>query len=363
MKYRGSHLPFSWQDTLKTILILGLATLLCSLLKLFNAADTYVPMIFVLAVVLISRFTNGYLYGAFASVAAVFGVNYAFTFPYFHFDFSIAGYPITFFTMFSVSVIVSMLTTQIKEQEKMRAEIEKEKMRSNLLRAVSHDIRTPLTSIMGSASACLENYERLSDRKKIELMEDVRNEAQWLLRIVENLLSVTRIGGDKAKIEKEPEAVEEIIGEIIRKFKKRFPEAEIAIHIPPDIFFVPMDAILIEQVIINLLENAMIHGKPSHITVTIVKRGQFAVFTVEDDGAGIDEAVFPHLFSGYPHPSSPGDSNAKRNMGIGLSVCLSIIKAHGGTMTAKNRKTGGAMFQFTLPLEKEADLWPLRTKS
>ena len=146
------------KNSLITAGILGAATGFCFLIQEAAESDTHVPLLFVLAVLFISRFTDGYIYGIVASMIAVVGVNYVFTYPYFAIDFTITGYPVTFIAMLAVACSVSALTTQIKKQEQIRLEAEKEKMRGNLLRAVSHDIRTPLTSIMGAASVVLENY-------------------------------------------------------------------------------------------------------------------------------------------------------------------------------------------------------------
>ena len=265
MKRHNSHIKqtvikLTWRDSLITAGILAVATGCGFLLHGGGQNNGHIPLMFVLAILLISRFTNSYFYGMLSSVIAVFEVNYIFTYPYFYINFTLSGYPLTFLVMFSVSVVVSMLTTQIKQQEKIRIEIEKEQMRGNLLRAVSHDIRTPLTSIVGAVSAVIENKDKLSEEKTLTLLNDVKDEAQWLVRVVENLLLVTRIDSDPAKITKEPEIVEEILGEAVAKFKKRFPGAPLKISMPEEVLFVPMDAMLIEQVLCNLLENAVLHG-------------------------------------------------------------------------------------------------------
>ena len=205
------------KNSLITAGILGAATGFCFLIQEAAESDTHVPLLFVLAVLFISRFTDGYIYGIVASMIAVVGVNYVFTYPYFAIDFTITGYPVTFIAMLAVACSVSALTTQIKKQEQIRLEAEKEKMRGNLLRAVSHDIRTPLTSIMGAASVVLENYGELSDEKRMDFLKDIREESQWLIQIVENLLSITRIGdnGGSASIDKQEEMVEEIVGSAV----------------------------------------------------------------------------------------------------------------------------------------------------
>ena len=332
--------------------ILGVVSIFCLLLQSVSESDNHVPLLFVFAVFCISRFTDGYLYGILASVVAVFCVNGVFTYPYYEINFTITGYPLTFLVMFAVAFGVSALTTQIKNQEQIRLEAEKEKMRGNLLRAISHDIRTPLTSIIGATSTVLDN-PALSQEEQRALLTDVRDDAQWLIRVVENLLSITRIGNDQAKISKEAEAVEEVLGEAAGKFRKRFPSVSVEVHVPDDVLMVPMDPILIVQVLSNLLENAVFHGETtSRISLSARRDGQWACFSVQDDGRGIPPQKLHGLFDGTLDRTEPAPGDGKRNMGLGLSVCQAIVRAHGGTMEAHNTESG-AEFTFRLPLSKE----------
>ena len=350
---KKSLINLTVKDGLITIGILAVATLACFLLHRGEQADNHAPLVYVLAILLISRFTNSYFYGMLSSVIAVIEVNYVFTYPYFHLNFTLSGYPLTFVAMFSVSIVVSMLTTQIKQQEKIRMEIEKEQMRGNLLRAVSHDIRTPLTSIVGAVSAVVENHDKLSEEKTLSLLADVKEEAQWLVRVVENLLLVTRIDSDSAKVTKEPEMVEEILAEAVAKFKKRFPGAPIKVEMPEEVLFVPMDAMLIEQVICNLMENSIVHGGiVGEILLSVRKEAESAVFCVADDGVGIGKEVLPRILNESIYRENGENVDGKRNMGIGLTVCNSIIRAHGGAVKAYNRKEGGAAFEFSLPIKE-----------
>lgn len=337
-----------------TFLFLALATIFCFMLRPLNTTDTYVPLIYVLAVLCISRFTTGYIYGVGASVIAVVGVNYIFTYPYFQVDFTLTGYPLTFLVMLAVSIFISALTTQIKHQEQIRLDVEREKMRANLLRAVSHDIRTPLTSIAGSAAGIIENRDKLTDHQKLELLENIREEAQWMVRMVENLLSITRFNSGEAQIDTIDEVAEDVISSAVVKFSKRFPNLKVTVDIPEEVLLVPMDATLIEQVIINLFENAALHGKTtSEISIWLTSTSYLAVFFIEDNGQGIDPKVLPHIFDGNITSTDQGTADNKRNMGIGLSVCREIVAAHQGTMKAENREEGGARFIFTLPLRKD----------
>ena len=347
--------PFSRRDLLISAIILSCAFGLCNLLRLAGSSDGFASPIFVLAVLLVSRLTTGYLFGLIASLLGVVCVNFVFTYPYWAVNFTLSGYPLTFLTFLVVSIMTGTLTAQAKQRERLRAENEKEKMRANLLRSVSHDIRTPLTAILGATSAVLENPEMSPEDRSI-LLEDVRDDAQWLIRVVENLLSITRIGSDQASITKSSEAAEEVLGEAARKFRRRFPQVSVSVTAPESLLMVPMDPILIAQVLSNLLENAVLHGgTTTAISLSVQKEGDFARFSVRDNGRGIPESALPTLFDGTMKHSETPTSDGKRNMGLGLSVCLAIVRAHGGAMEARNLETG-AEFSFRLPLNKEESL-------
>ena len=354
MKSNKSHIaklfPCSLRDALVTCAILACAAGLCIVLqRVSDSSDGFASPVFVLAVLLVSRFTTGYLFGILASVLGVVCVNFIFTYPYWAMNFTLAGYPLTTLVFLVASIMTCALTTQARQSERLRAENEKEKMRANLLRSVSHDIRTPLTSIVGSTSVLLEDPD-LPHHERQELLEDIRNEAQWLIRIVENLLSITRIGDTQAKIVTVPEPAEEILGETARKFRRRFPDITVSVSVPDELLMVPMDAVLIEQVLSNLLENAATHGKTtSAIHISVCDEGSFACFSVQDDGQGISAQYLPTLFDGTLKHSETASGDGKRNMGLGLSVCLAIIRAHGGTMDARNLPSG-AEISFRLPL-------------
>lgn len=339
-------------DILVSIAIMALAILLGFLLQTVEPTDAYVSMIFVLAVFLISRLTSQYVYGIAASFLSVICVNYVFTYPYFELNFTISGYPLTFLVMLAVSVATSAMTTQIKQQESVRTEAEKEKMRGNLLRAISHDLRTPLTGISGAATAILEQDGAMPWPQEKEMLNDISEDSQWLIRMVENLLSVTRISSGETKIVKQEEPAEEVVAAAMMAFRKRYPKTKIRVCVPDELLMVPMDAILIRQVILNLLENAAQHGGAgTEIDLSVQRENGNALFVVRDNGRGIAAADLPHLFDGSLKTAHSAD--ASRGMGIGLSVCVTIVKAHGGAVWAENNKTGGAMFSFTLPLTEE----------
>lgn len=314
---------------------------------------TLIPMIFVLGVFLISLKTQGYFWGVTASLLSVLAVNYAFTFPYYAFDLISPECIFSAVVMLIVAVMTGAMTTQLKTQEKIKAESEMERMRANLLRAVSHDLRTPLTSIYGSTSAVIENYDTLSKEQNLKLLGDVQKDSQWLIHMVENLLSVTRIDSSKVHVSKTPVVLEELIDSVLVKFKKRCPEQKVITEIPDDFISIPMDPILIEQVLLNILENAVYHalGMTELILKVEAKDGK-AIFSILDNGCGISPEVKDKIFNGYiSHSDTPADGS-RNNMGIGLSVCSTIVKAHGGEIHASNRPEGGAIFYFILEVEE-----------
>lgn len=353
-----SAFHFSFRDAFISLILLSCGSALCFGLRPLSDGDFHVPLIFVLVVLLVSIFTDGYLYGLLSSVFSVVAVNYAFTYPYFHLNFTLTGYPLTFFCMFVVSIVTCTLMKRVRRGEQLRLEAEREKMRANLLRAISHDFRTPLTSIIGTLGVISDNENRISPDDRRRLIADAQGDAEWLINMMENILSITRIGNDTApKIHTEEQVLEEVMAEAITRFRKQYPDMNIKTSIPGELIIASVDAMLIEQVIINLLVNVVLHSQGvTQTRLSLTREGDMALISVEDNGCGITPKALAHLFDGKLAPSSDerhGDS--RRTMGIGLSVCNTIIRAHGGTMSAENRADGGAKISFTLPIIKEAE--------
>ena len=345
------------KDLLITAVLLCAAFGISLLLQYIFSVREHVPTVFVFVVFLISLLTDGYLWGFLSAIIGMVAVNYAFTFPYFALNFTIPVNLISGAIMTVVAILTSMLTTKLKKHETMKAESEKESMRANLLRAVSHDLRTPLTTIYGSSTTLLENGDRMTQPQKAKILAGIKEDAEWLVQMVENLLSVTRIDSGAVEILKMPAVLEELIDTVVRKFKKRYPEQKVDIEIPDELVIIPMDPILIEQVLINLLENAVQHAVGmTQLSLRVFTRGKQAVFEIRDNGCGIEPKRLETLFTGcyYPQKEEVADSR-KKNAGIGLSVCATIIRAHGGNIKAENLKTGGAVFRFALETEDESD--------
>lgn len=344
----------TWKDTLASLAILIAAFVLCLLLHNLPVSQGLAGMILVVAVFLISAVTEGYVYGVAASFLAVLADNYAFTFPFFAFDFLTIENLISAIVMLIVAVMTCTLTTKIKIQQTIKAEAEKEKMRANLLRAVSHDLRTPLTTIYGSCGLLRENYDDFPRQQQLKLLGQIQEDSESLIHMVENLLLITKANTDGIHLEKTATVLEELIDSTLVKFKKHYPEQAVKASIPDAFISIPMDAMLIQQVILNLLENAVIHAKGmTELSLTVTTKGKRAVFSVCDDGCGISREREANLFNGYGESGELPSDSRRAGMGIGLSVCASIIKAHGGGIWGGNRRTGGAEFCFALEMEDE----------
>lgn len=339
------------KNTVLSLSIFLVTTVLSILLQQLHVTE-HITTIFVFAVFLISLLTDGYFYGITSAIGGMLAINYAFTYPYFAFDFNIPVNLISAIVMTMLSTLTCMLTTKIKQYEAEKIEAERERMRANLLRAVSHDLRTPLTTIYSASSTLRNKRNVLTEEQQDTMLKNIEEDSNWLIRMVENLLSITRINNEQVEISKMPIILDELVDSVMTKFLTRYPEQKVTVDIPDDIIVIYVDTILIEQVLMNLLENAVFHAKNmTHIMFHVFTAGQKVIFEIADDGCGISEEHMKHLFSGIYEPQDVSADTKNRNLGIGLSVCATIIHAHNGEISAENRKTGGALFRFTL--EKE----------
>ena len=354
------HAHFS---LLFTIWAMAAATGLSTLYHRINpTGSANVALIYILTIIMISYHTDKYRYGIISGIVSVFFINYQFTYPFGQFSFAVSGYPFTFMVMYFISILTSATTFRMKDQarkineaEKFLAEAEKEKLRANLLRAVSHDLRTPLTSMIGASSSYLENEAALPPKEKRELVSEIYEDANWLLHMVENLLSVTRItDGGASVLKKTPEAAEEVLFDAVSTSRKRYPDLQIKTVIPDEFVTAPMDPLLIKQVLLNLIENAYFHARSTKpLECTLSSTEDAIKFCIRDYGTGIAPDRLSGIFDAVPSaPSSAASTvDTRKGMGIGLSICKAIVNAHNGEITARNL-TEGAEFCFTIPKEE-----------
>ncbi len=500
---------FSWLDLGKTLLVVALATMIGAAFYAFGIRDANIITIYILGVLITAIWTQGHLYGAFASLLSVVAFNYFYTVPRFTFRASAPDYPVTFLIMLIASIISSTLATRVKKQarqasqkayytelllsssqklqqgrneqeilliaaqqlsilldrpilyaldrgeenlqfqatpkekaseligamameeqgvadwvlknnkhagattntlsdahnlylavrgiqgvmgvvgipakyypplevfeknmmiailnecglimerrrlqeEKQAIEMEtqQERLRSNLLRAISHDLRTPLTSISGNAGVLMEKSIVLDEKKKQELYSSIYDDSMWLVNLTENLLSITRIENGTMNLQMDAQLLDDVFQEALAHVDRQVKEHVITTELPDDLLMAKMDVRLIIQVIINIVNNAIKYTPAgSHITLRAEKRGKMVAVSISDDGPGISVPAKVHLFDMF-YTASQGKSDNRRGLGLGLSLCRSIVMAHGGTITVTDNVPRGAVFTFTLPLEE-----------
>jgi two-component system sensor histidine kinase KdpD len=225
--------------------------------------------------------------------------------------------------------------------------MEAERLRSSLLTSVSHDLRTPLTAITGAATALLESADRLDGRTRGELLESIRDEAERLNRLVQNLLEMTRLEAGPLRVQRDWHPLEEVIGAALGRLARGLGARRLAVSIPPDLPLVGIDDVLIEQVLVNLLDNAVKYTPVDSAMRLVVSAAEDHV-TVElaDHGPGLPRGEEERVFEKFHRAAADGP----RGAGLGLAICRGIVQAHGGRIWAQNLPEGGVAFLFTLPL-------------
>ena len=239
-----------------------------------------------------------------------------------------------------------------REKEASAILAEQEKLRANLLRTISHDLRTPLTSISGNADNLLANDEMFDTETRRQIYTDIREDSEWLISLVENLLSVSRMGDGKSDIRMSAELVSDVIDEAVRRTEKNASEHKLTVKESDGILLARMDARLIVQVLINLIDNAIKYTpRGSEIEISAVEKDNEIAITVADNGHGIADEIKPRVFDMF-YTGAEKIADSRRSLGLGLALCKSIVNAHGGEITVSDNKPHGAVFTFTLPKEE-----------
>jgi two-component system sensor histidine kinase KdpD len=242
------------------------------------------------------------------------------------------------------------------EADQIRLDIETERMRNSLLSAVSHDLRTPLSAIIGAGSTLLENESTLETKSRHELIVSILDESERLNRLVANLLDMTRLQAGALVVHKQWQPVEEVIGAALARLSRQLVDHPVTTNITADLPFVPLDDLLIQQVLVNLLENAIRHTPTATpIDISARKEENFVVIEVADRGPGLPPDDLSRLFEKFYQAVN---SQNRTGAGLGLAICRGIVQLHGGTIEANNRPGGGASFRFTLPIEGEPPAMP-----
>ena len=337
-----------------TVFMFCLATFVGYVFKKMGLSDATIIMAYILGVLLTAVFTDHQIYSMVISVISVIAFNFLFIEPLFSLKAQANEYPVTFLVMLIVAFITSSLAAQLKVQSRLSAEAgslaQKEKLRADLLRAISHDLRTPLTSISGNASNLLTNEKHFDEAERKQLYKDIYDDSLWLIDLVENLLSITRIEDGKMDINISPQLVEEIIDEAMTFLNRNKGKHNISVKYSEEMILAKADPRLIIQVITNIVGNAVKYTPDgTDIFIFAEKQGDKVCISVSDNGNGISdemkERVFEMFYSGNKHTM-----DSKRSLGLGLALCRSIIEAHGGKIWIEDNKPKGSIFKFTSPV-------------
>ena len=259
---------------------------------------------------------------------------------------------------FENSVLLSILgdcalalenSRNAREKEEATLRAENEKLRATLLRSISHDLRTPLTAISGNASILLSDGEELDAGTKRQMYEDIYDDSAWLQNLVENLLAVTKIEEGRMELKMQPHLAEEIVSEAMQHISRKASEHHITVEHQNELLLAQCDARLMVQVIINLVDNAVKYTPvESHIHVFTKQEDTLAVFGVSDNGPGIPDGEKQRVFQMF-YTGSTAVADSRRSLGLGLSLCKSIVAAHGGEITVSDNQPAGAVFTVSIP--------------
>ena len=258
---------------------------------------------------------------------------------------------------FEYSVLMSILgecalalesLNNAAEKEKAALQAQNEQLRANLLRSISHDLRTPLTSISGNASNLLSHYAQLDEETRQQIFTDIYDDSEWLINLVENLLSITRIEDGRMRFNPASELVEDVVEEALQHISRNSSRHTIIVEKSDELLLARMDARLIVQVLVNLVNNAVKYTQEgSEIRISYEKQGEEIVLRVADNGPGIPPEARPHVFDMFYTGRDGGDS--RQSLGLGLALCKSIVEAHGGRISLSENTPSGCIFSFTLP--------------
>ena len=341
--------------------VLMVATIAGYGFKTLKLADADIIMLYIIVVLIISIFTSKIQYCLISSIVGVVLFNYFFTYPEFSLSAHDAGYPVTFVTMFITAFIAGSLANKLKrniliaeqnarEKEEAALLAQNEQLRANMLRSISHDLRTPLTSISGNTSTLMASGSTLDENARQQIYADIYSESMWLIGLVENLLYATRIEDGRMQLNISIEILDDIIQEAVRHIKRTHPKRNIEVDMCNEIIPVNVDPTLIVQVIVNLIDNADKYSEEDTVITISAKRNDSEVIvSVKDCGIGIPQEEKEKVFDMF-YTVGKYSSDSRRSLGLGLALCKSIINSHKGDIYIDDNVPQGTIVSFTLPV-------------
>jgi len=313
-------------------------------------ADSNVLMFYLLAVLFVATRSSRSA-AIFASILAVATFDFCFVPPYLTFVVADSQYLWTFAVMLITALVISTLTHRARIQAQAAREAweraEAEFLRNTLLSGVSHDLRTPLSAITGAASTLTEAGENLPAADRAAMLETISSEADRMERLINNLLEMTRLESGTVAFKKEWQPLAEVVGTALHHVGKRLADRPVKIDLSARLPLVHVDSVAFEQVLVNLLDNAVEHTPPSSpIEIAGAAVNGHVTLSIADHGPGLPKGAESRLFEKFFRAHG---GQTRRGIGLGLAICKTIVEGHGGTITAENRPGGGAVFNIALP--------------
>lgn len=323
----------------------------------FNYVDnSNLIMIYLLGVVVVATTEQKRGPSIAAALISTFTFDFFFIPPFFSFSVSDIQYFCTLIIMLVVTQIISHLTIRVQRHseaiQKAKAQAEVERLRNILLTSISHDLRTPLTAIMGSSSSLLQAGDELSKNTRVELLNNIYDESKRLSRLVNNVLQIIRLEAGSIKISKHMSSLKDILNNVLEGLEMPIKDKSLRVTIdfPQKLPTLLLDPLLIEQVIMNILENAVKHApSSSYIKISAKTDAKEILIKIADRGPGINADEVNNIFDKFYQSKKSPRNDA--GFGLGLAICKNIIKAHHGKIWAENRNEGGAVFCISLPLD------------
>lgn len=341
---------------LYSFLLVAVATIICEFIRPY-LVPTNMVMIYQLAVV-IAAVKLGLRPAIATAFIGVLAFDFFFVPPRLTFSVADKEYLVTFFGFIVIGVIISSLVAKVREQSQEQARLSRqaeqarilqaqENLERALLNSISHDLRTPLVSIKGAISALRDKGEYLSSHARRELMETAYDEAERLNRFVGNLLDMSRIEAGAIRLNIQPCDIQELVGCALAAMEPRLGQRDISVNLPSGLTLVPLDMVLMIQVLVNLLDNANKYtADQSLIEIRASVDSDWLIIKVSDHGPGVPEPELPRLFDKFYRIAVP---ERVGGTGLGLSICKGIVEAHGGRISASNRDAGGLTIEMLLP--------------
>jgi len=341
-----------WKAILIDLILLAVVTGVGEVCFLLGLRASTIFSFYTLCVLMVAIIIPKMLNNVVMCIACVFTYNYFFIEPRYTFLVYNTNYTVTFIVLFIVSMVTGSLTIRVKKAEEEKMKVKNEQIREQLLRSISHDLRTPLTSIAGNSISLLQGSDYLNEDTKKQMYSDIYDDAVYLTDLVENILAISRVNDGTVKLKLTTELLEDVVNESLHHIDRNSVKHNITTEFPDEIVLVRVDVQLLMMVITNIVNNAIKYTQDnSNIKIKVTTNESIVTMEISDDGPGIPKEDMPRIFETF-YNGKKTISDHKRSMGLGLTLCKSIIESHNGTISITNNTPSGTIVRIDLPIRE-----------